>query len=323
MTSDGPGIPRSLQSRAPAAARAGARIRRRISRHRRAARRPRRRAHGSDDRGPARGRGLPRRPRAAQAQARVSGVHQQPARAARPELSGADALGDAREDRSAVRRSGAARRPAHRARLLSRRHLSRARPPRRLPLSPDLRHHAVAVRHHRRRVLHQRPAPLQALGLSAGPDVVAGLRLSLTHRTAARLEDETAGRAGCRRRRTPGSPAAAPRSFRSICSAARRTRSRSTSSSSPTASASSSAISTSSAIRSSCPAPSDCLVQLGFDEPTRFLPNDKRIFRGFDLLREYFMFPRKFLGFQLTKLDAGDAAADGEDRSTSCSRSTR
>jgi type VI secretion system protein ImpG len=34
------------------------------------------------------------------------------------------------------------------------------------------------------------------------------------------------------------------------------------------------------------------------------LPNDNRIFRGFDLLREYFMFPRRFLGFNLTGLAA-------------------
>src|SRR4051794_12043411 len=34
------------------------------------------------------------------------------------------------------------------------------------------------------------PAPLQALGLALGPKIVAGLRISLTHRTAARAEDE-------------------------------------------------------------------------------------------------------------------------------------
>ena len=37
--------------------------------------------------------------------------------------------------------------------------------------------------------------------------------------------------------------------------------------------------------------------------PMRCLPNDNRIFRGFDFLREYFMFPRKFLGFKLEKLE--------------------
>ena len=44
----------------------------------------------------------------------------------------------------------------------------------------------------------------------------------------------------------------------------------------------------------------------------RCFPNDNRIFRGFDFLREYFMFPRKFLGFKLTGLSAIDAEAEGE-----------
>ena len=34
------------------------------------------------------------------------------------------------------------------------------------------------------------PGSLQALGLSVGQDVLAGMRLSLTHRTAARIEEE-------------------------------------------------------------------------------------------------------------------------------------
>ena len=50
------------------------------------------------------------------------------------------------------------------------------------------------------------------------------------------------------------------------------------------------------------PAPKDCVLQIGFDEDDALFPNDNRIFRGFDFLREYFMFPRKFLGFKLTRL---------------------
>jgi type VI secretion system protein ImpG len=46
-------------------------------------------------------------------------------------------------------------------------------------------------------------------------------------------------------------------------------------------------------------APRSALRQLGFDEQSSLLPNDDRIFRGFDLIREYFMFPRKLLGFEL------------------------
>jgi type VI secretion system protein ImpG len=45
------------------------------------------------------------------------------------------------------------------------------------------------------------------------------------------------------------------------------------------------------------------LEQIGFDEDEALLPADTRVFRGFDLLREQFWFPRKFLGFKLSGLD--------------------
>ena len=60
------------------------------------------------------------------------------------------------------------------------------------------------------------------------------------------------------------------------------------------------------------PAPKNCVAQIGFDDDDALFPNDNRIFRGFDFLREYFMFPRKFLGFKLTGLSAIDAEAEGE-----------
>ncbi|WP_034996113.1 type VI secretion system baseplate subunit TssF [Beijerinckia mobilis] len=46
-------------------------------------------------------------------------------------------------------------------------------------------------------------------------------------------------------------------------------------------------------------APKELIRQLGFEETESLLPNDDRIFHGFDLIREYFMFARKFLGFDL------------------------
>jgi type VI secretion system protein ImpG len=52
------------------------------------------------------------------------------------------------------------------------------------------------------------------------------------------------------------------------------------------------------------PLPEDCIRQLGMREDEALMPQDSRIFRGFDLLREYFMFPRKFLGFALDGLKA-------------------
>ena len=49
-------------------------------------------------------------------------------------------------------------------------------------------------------------------------------------------------------------------------------------------------------------APDDCLQPIGFEEDDGLFPIDKRVFHGFNLVREYFMFPRKFLGFKLTRL---------------------
>jgi type VI secretion system protein ImpG len=44
--------------------------------------------------------------------------------------------------------------------------------------------------------------------------------------------------------------------------------------------------------------------QIGFDENEALIPNDNQLFRGFDFLRDYFGFPRRFLGFDLTDLGA-------------------
>ncbi len=44
--------------------------------------------------------------------------------------------------------------------------------------------------------------------------------------------------------------------------------------------------------------------QIGFDENEALIPNDKQLFRGFDFLRDYFAFPRRFLGFDLVGLGA-------------------
>ena len=48
----------------------------------------------------------------------------------------------------------------------------------------------------------------------------------------------------------------------------------------------------------------DMLHQIGFAEDETLVGNDKRVFRGFDFLREYFTFPRRFLGFSLQGLAA-------------------
>ncbi|MEM9634480.1 MAG: type VI secretion system baseplate subunit TssF [Pseudomonadota bacterium] len=48
--------------------------------------------------------------------------------------------------------------------------------------------------------------------------------------------------------------------------------------------------------------PVSAVEQLGFDEDDALLRNDRRLFIGFDYLRDYFNFPRSFLGFRLTGL---------------------
>jgi type VI secretion system protein ImpG len=44
--------------------------------------------------------------------------------------------------------------------------------------------------------------------------------------------------------------------------------------------------------------------QFGFEENEALIPNDNQLFRGFDFLRDYFGFPRRFLGFGLADLGA-------------------
>src|SRR3954451_15871928 len=50
-------------------------------------------------------------------------------------------------------------------------------------------------------------------------------------------------------------------------------------------------------------APLSCLQQIGFEHDDALFPADHRVFEGFDLLREYFAFPRKYLGCRLNGLD--------------------
>jgi type VI secretion system protein ImpG len=54
------------------------------------------------------------------------------------------------------------------------------------------------------------------------------------------------------------------------------------------------------------PCRSEMIRQIGFDESEAMIPNDNQLFRGFDFLRDYFAFPRRFLGFDL--LDIGSVA---------------
>ena len=144
-------------------------------------------------------------------------------------------------------------------------------------------------------------APLQALGLPVGHNTLAGLRLSLTHRVAARIENETPELesrkkpetwfAGCRAADLPiyflGTEADAIALYEQVISNCVQVYFRYLDDfGDPVIVA----------------APKDCIRQIGFDDEDALFPNDNRIFHGFDYLREYFMFPRKFIGFRLVGL---------------------
>ncbi len=143
---------------------------------------------------------------------------------------------------------------------------------------------------------------VQAAGAPGGRGIVAGLRLSLGHRSAARVDDEVSVQEsqkkpdvwfqGCRIQELPVYLGGAEADADALCEQ----------------------------LFGHCravwfryadqfgnpvivPAPPDCVAPVGFGDDEALLPLDLRVFRGFDMLHEYFVFPRKFLGFRLTGLD--------------------
>ncbi len=149
---------------------------------------------------------------------------------------------------------------------------------------------------------HSSPAPLQALGVSVGGEVLSGLRLSLTHRSTARSEDEPSEAdarkkpelliAGCRTSQLPlyfvGAEADSVALYEQLFAHCRGIYFRHLDQfGNPVV----------------FEAPLECLQQIGFDSDDALFTRDHRVFEGFDLLREYFAFPRKFLGCRLTGID--------------------
>ena len=148
------------------------------------------------------------------------------------------------------------------------------------------------------------PGPLHALGVAVGPNVAGGFRLTLTHRLAGRLEDEPSDRdlaakqpeslfAGCAVKdltfHLVGPEADAVSIYEQVLANRAGVFLRFLDEfGDPVAIA----------------LPPDSLTAIGFERHEALIPNDARIFEGFDILREYFLFPRKFLGFRLTGLGA-------------------
>lgn len=146
------------------------------------------------------------------------------------------------------------------------------------------------------------PAQLGALGLRVGTDILAGMRLTLTLRTTARAEDEPTDPqdlkkpgmmlASCRTTELPlyfaGAEADSIALYEQLFAHCKGVYFRFLDEfGDPVI----------------CPMPLTCLRQVGFEREDALFPNDTRVFEGFDRLREFFIFPRKFLGCTLTGLD--------------------
>lgn len=141
-----------------------------------------------------------------------------------------------------------------------------------------------------------------AAGVPAGRGVIAGVRLTLTHRTASRIEDEISPHEaakrpdallnGCRASELPihfvGAEADADALYEQMLGHCRGVWFRYPDSfGNPII----------------LEPPADCIAPLGFEEDEALLPSDLRVFRGYELLHEYFVFARKFLGIRLRHLD--------------------
>jgi type VI secretion system protein ImpG len=145
------------------------------------------------------------------------------------------------------------------------------------------------------------PSQLQALRVDIGPDVAAGMRLTLRLRTVARAEDEPSDEAartdplaqfaGCALRDLPvylvGPEADAIALYEQIFANLSGVHLRYLDDFGDPRTIS---------------LPASCVAQVGFDDGDELIPNESRLFSGFARLSEYFMFFRKFLGFRIRDL---------------------
>lgn len=143
------------------------------------------------------------------------------------------------------------------------------------------------------------PAPLQALGLEVLPGTMAGLRLSFLNRSASPEKDMR----GVPPLSAPlnkltidtlplylmGNPSDAAALYEQLFSNCRRVMLR---------------YEDAHGDPHFMPLPLAGLEQIGFDEDEALYPTDERSFAGFDLLRDYFAFPAKFVGFRIGGLHA-------------------
>ncbi|MCG5233961.1 type VI secretion system baseplate subunit TssF [Xanthobacter oligotrophicus] len=149
---------------------------------------------------------------------------------------------------------------------------------------------------------HAATGPLHALGLPAVTGDRAGLRLSFTTRMAARPEDEVSDAdasrkppfhaAACRLRDLPvylaGAEGDAAALYEQMFAHRRRVFVRYLDAFGDPVVIEAEAAS---------------LTQLGLGDHETLAPSDNRVFHGFSLLKDYFLFPRKYLSFRLERID--------------------
>ena len=144
-------------------------------------------------------------------------------------------------------------------------------------------------------------SPLQALGLETGSDTVSGMRITLTRRTQARRDDEP----------TDLQSAKKPDTWFSRCRIGNLPF-HIVSNESDSARIYEMLFGRLSGLHLRylnehgdpviIPLPLQVLEQAGFDDVESLFLTDDRVFRGFSLLREFFVLPAKFLAFRLTGL---------------------
>jgi type VI secretion system protein ImpG len=145
------------------------------------------------------------------------------------------------------------------------------------------------------------PSALQATGLESGPGAVSGMRLTFMRRTQVRFDEEPTAKqvrtkpeswiSRCRTNELPiyitCSEGDAVRLYEMLVGHTLSIHIRYLDSNGDAV---------------LVKAPQGSLQQIGFDDAEPLFLSDGRMFRGFDLLREYFSLPQKFLGFKLTGL---------------------
>jgi type VI secretion system protein ImpG len=146
-------------------------------------------------------------------------------------------------------------------------------------------------------------AALHGLGIDASESVQAGLRISLLRRTVARREDEPKEKQVAKKPESWISSCRADElTFYITCAEIDAVRIYEKIFAHGTAIYLRNLNELGDAVIT--PLPIECLQQVGFDDKEALFPRENRMFSGFELLREFFTLPTKFLAFRISGLSA-------------------